>query len=76
MRAPAPRKTIGATSAAALLGISPALLRWRASRGRIRIARRSPLRFRPDDVLAARERMQIRDPRGRRSLIELERLVS
>lgn len=76
MRAPAPRKTIGPSAAAALLGISPALLRWRANRGRIRIARRSPLRFRPDDVLAARERMALKDRRGRRPLLELERLVS
>jgi hypothetical protein len=74
MRAP---RTIGPSSAAALCGISPALLRWRAEHGKIRIARRSPLRFRPDDVLAARERMAIKDPRGRRSsFAELERLVS
>ena len=61
------RSTVGRTAAAALLGISPELLHFRATRAKvnkIRAVRHHPLRFRLIDVLEARERMSVKDKRG------------
>lgn len=63
MRSP---RTVGITAAAQFCSISPALLRYRALSHHIRVWRWKPLRFRLSDVLEARERMQIKDPRGRK----------
>jgi hypothetical protein len=44
-------KLIGCAEAGRYLGISPELVRRRANAGRLRIARRSPMRFRVADVI-------------------------
>lgn len=67
---------IGTSSAAQLCEISPELIRYRAFTGKLPIARRRPLRFRLADVLAARPRMQQKDPRGRKRKSQLETLIA
>jgi hypothetical protein len=58
------KTTVSPTAAAELLGISAQLLRYRATRGEVRVARRSPMRFRLADVVDYRATM--RPPDGRR----------
>jgi hypothetical protein len=70
------RRTIGCSDAARVLGISEQFLRYRASVGKIRVARRSPLRFNPAAIIQARPAMRIRDRRGRKALGNLEALLS
>ena len=60
-------RTLGVTAAARLVGCSPQLLRWRSKTGKIRTARREPLRFRLVDLILARDKMRRRDPRGQKS---------
>lgn len=58
------KTTVGPSAAAELLGISAQLLRYRANRGEVRVARRRPMRFRLSDVVEYRATM--RPPDGRR----------
>ncbi len=58
-------RTIGPLAAAQLLGVVPGTVRYRAATGKLRVARCSPLRFRVIDILEARERGPVRDPRGK-----------
>ena len=65
------KRTVGLNAAASILGISNSLLVYRATKShRIRVHRRSPLRFRLSDVLDARPAMKVRDRRGRPSTID------
>jgi hypothetical protein len=57
---------IGSAAASQLCGISASLLAYRAKTGKILFARRKPLRFRVADIIEARERMALKDPRGRK----------
>lgn len=66
---------IGSSAAGQLCGISPQLLVCRAKSGKLPIARRHPLGFRPSDVLEARDRMAQKDPRGRHRKTNLELLA-
>jgi hypothetical protein len=71
--------TVGIHAAAAIVGgVSPQALAYRALVGqRVRLARRSPMRFRVADLIEARAELQRRDPRGRRPLAErLQEIVS
>ncbi len=64
-----PPRTLGSLAAATFLGISPQLLSYRARLGKIRLARHRPLRFRFQDIIEARERMQVKDRRGRKTAL-------
>jgi hypothetical protein len=60
------RKTVGASAAAEVLGISPELTRYRARAGHIPVARRRPLRFRLAALLDYQEQMPPVRPYGGR----------
>jgi len=66
---------IGPSAAGQLCGISPQLITYRATTGKLPIVRGHPLRFRLSDVLEARERMAQKDPRGRHHKTNLELLA-
>jgi len=72
------QRTIGTSEAAAIIGISAGLLRYRALSGRIRVWRWRPLRFRIADVFNSLEQMRRRDRRGRKPYKndKLDRLMS
>ena len=57
-------KTVGLHDAADLLGILPGCLHYRASVGKLPVVRYKPMRFRVADLVAARERMAVKDNRG------------
>lgn len=74
-------RTVGLFDAAKLIGggISPQCLAYRALVAqRVRVASRKPLRFHLADLLdpAIRAELQRRDPRGKRSNLELERILA
>jgi len=64
-------KLIGCTEAARYLAISPELVRLRATRGRIRIARRSPLRFRVADIIEHARTSTVRPYTRKPTVLEL-----
>ncbi len=66
---------VGATEAARLCStgfcpISPQLIIYRANAGKLRVARRHPLRFRLDDILEALPRMRTKGHGGRRTEVD------
>jgi hypothetical protein len=68
-------KTVGTTEAARMLGISPALLRYRALQHKVRVHRTKPMLFRIDDLLAYKATMPRLDARGSYSRDKLSHLL-
>ena len=64
-------KLIGCAEAGRYLSISPELVRHRANAGHLRIARRSPLRFRVADVIAHAKTSTIRPYTRKPSAIDV-----
>ena len=63
-------RTLGSHATVAFCGISPQVLVYRAATGKVRVWRRTPtLRFRLRDLIENRERIRIKDPRGRKPIL-------